>query len=353
MNLYLKDRAFYVDQYDLRTIKDCLDWYWRLKDGIEAKRNEVKTLTDEEFKKDTHKAISYTINVIKGECYRNKEKTISEWMERDQLMQEKYDNTAPPQNIRCKECYSETTVTLKHLEDSFTDHSRMLFTFGCINCKKRQIIYEDGKEWIYKPSPCPKCGAPLKNDVKRKKDDILIFISTCPDCLYTHEDIDDLKKSEKERREREAKDRKLLAEYRQHFVYSDEEGKKYIYQMDNIKAFIDRQKEEEKKDKNPIYQKARQLKKLKVTQLKDLLVKAIEKQGYQDLQFGKPEMSQYVIIDFSVNDTKDDRKERDSENTLKKVIKNSLNETNWRLMTDGVQYRLGILTGRLKAYEQE
>ena len=123
--------------------------------------------------------------------------------------------------------------------------------------------------------------------------------------------------------------------------------------MDNIKAFIDRQKEEDKKDKNPVYQKARQLKKLKINQLKELLVKAIEKDGYKDLQFGKPEMGQFVIIDFSVNDTKDDRKERDSENTLKKIIKTSLNDTNWRLMTDGVRYRLGILTGRIKAYEQE
>jgi hypothetical protein len=38
---------------------------------------------------------------------------------------------------------------------------------------------------------------------------------------------------------------------------------------------------------------------------------------------------------------------------LKKLIKGVLEDTNWRLMSDGVQYRLGILTGRLKAYERE
>jgi hypothetical protein len=38
---------------------------------------------------------------------------------------------------------------------------------------------------------------------------------------------------------------------------------------------------------------------------------------------------------------------------LKKVLKESLKETNWRLMTDGVDYRLGMLSGRLRAYERE
>lgn len=28
-------------------------------------------------------------------------------------------------------------------------------------------------------------------------------------------------------------------------------------------------------------------------------------------------------------------------------------DTNWRLMTDGISYRTGILTGRLRAYETE
>ncbi len=350
---YLKDKQHYIDRYDLQTIKECLDWYWSLKKGMEARRGEIKTLTDEEFKKDTHKAVSYTINVLKGERYRHKEKTINEWIERDRIMQEKYDNTSPPADMRCKECYSETTVTLKHIENSYTDNPRMLFTFGCIKCKKRQVIYEDGKEWVYKAPRCPKCGASLNNQVNHRRKDVLIFISTCSNCSYYHKDVDDFKKSQKEREEREAREMKLLAEYRKDFVYSDEEGKKYIYQMDNIKAFIDRQKENEKKDKDPVYQKARQLKKLKVNQLKELLVKAIVKVGYEDLQFGKPEMGQFIIIDFSVNDIKNERKERDSENALKKLIKNILDDTNWRLMTDGVQYRLGILTGRLKAYEQE
>ncbi|MDD4111034.1 MAG: hypothetical protein PHS54_05770, partial [Clostridia bacterium] len=38
---------------------------------------------------------------------------------------------------------------------------------------------------------------------------------------------------------------------------------------------------------------------------------------------------------------------------LKKLLNNSLKKTNWRLMSDGVNYRLGFLSGRLKGYEGE
>lgn len=36
-----------------------------------------------------------------------------------------------------------------------------------------------------------------------------------------------------------------------------------------------------------------------------------------------------------------------------KLIKTALSDTNWRLMSDGVSYRLGMLEGRLRAYERE
>jgi hypothetical protein len=54
-----------------------------------------------------------------------------------------------------------------------------------------------------------------------------------------------------------------------------------------------------------------------------------------------------------VLETKDNRNEYDSQRILKKIIRGLLKDTNWRLMSEGINYRLGILTGRLKAYERE
>ncbi len=64
-------------------------------------------------------------------------------------------------------------------------------------------------------------------------------------------------------------------------------------------------------------------------------------------------MGKYVIVPFTVQDAKSDRKEYDSTNTLRKLIKKTLENTNWRLMTEGASYRLGYLHGRLKGYERE
>jgi hypothetical protein len=38
---------------------------------------------------------------------------------------------------------------------------------------------------------------------------------------------------------------------------------------------------------------------------------------------------------------------------LKKLIQKALEDTNWRLMSEGISYRLGYLKGRLRAYESE
>lgn len=56
---------------------------------------------------------------------------------------------------------------------------------------------------------------------------------------------------------------------------------------------------------------------------------------------------------FTVYEKKADREEYDSKKTLEKLIKEALADTNWRLMSDSVSYRLGMLEGRLRAYERE
>lgn len=345
---YLQNDQYYLDGYDLNTIEECLDWYFRLKKGMQKKRNEIKDMTDEAFDKDVHKAVSYTVNMIKIQRYRHKAETIREWMDRDRKIQEKYDNATPPVDVYCTECFSATKITSKDLMGAYDDDGKVMFMFACVKCNKRQALYEDGTEWRYDPPKCPECSNPLDYDSKHTKNK-LTTIYSCSKCSYKKTDVHDFKKSDEKRKKKEERDKKLLTEYRKEFCLDDEEGPKAVLNLDNIVRFVDEMKEKEKKDKDPVYQKARQLKSLKIGQLKELLEKAIEGEGYHDLAFAKPEMGQYVIIDFSVNDMNDERKEYDSQKILKKLIKGVLDETNWRLMSEGIHYRLGILTGRLKA----
>lgn len=349
---YLKEEQYYIDLYDLHTIEECLDWYFSLKEGMEKERGKIKSLKPEEFDKEVHKGVSYTVNVMKIQRYRHKADTIKDWMDRDRRIQEKYDNATPPSDIYCTECFSKTKVTSKDLLGSYEEKDKVMFMFACVKCNKRQALYEDGTEWIYTPPKCPKCSSPLDHDSKHTKN-LLTTIYSCPKCSYKNQDVHDFKKSDEKWRKKEARDKKLLSEYRKDFCLDDDEGPKAVLNLDNIVRFVDEMKKNEVKEKDPDYQKAKQLKSLKIGELKELLGQTIEKEGYQDLKFDKPEMGQFVIIDFSVNDMKEDRQQYESQKTLKKLITTSLENTTWRLMSDGISYRLGILTGRLKAYERE
>ncbi len=351
---YLKDSQHYLDLYDLHTIEECLDFYWSMRNGMEKHREdkEFKKNSKEEFDKEVHKCCSYTINVIKGERYRHKNKTIQEWMDRDKKMQDLEDNTEPPSSIYCKECGSSTKMTTKSLHDSYSNNARMTFMFECLKCKKRQVRYEDGTEWIYDPPRCPKCNSKVDTDVKHKKN-TTIFIEKCTKCSYKKEDIEDWDKKDKEREEKEVKDRKLLAQYREEFCLNDKNGPEYLTSMDRIMAFSKEMEEREKKEKDPIFQKAKQLKKLIIVELEQLLLKSLDKKDYIKFNLGTPEMGQYVIVPFTVQEINKKRNDRESDLILKKIIDKTLVNTNWRLMSEGIYYRLGILSGRLKAYERE
>ncbi len=120
--------------------------------------------------------------------------------------------------------------------------------------------------------------------------------------------------------------------------------------MKILKEIIDK---EQQKKTDPAYQKAIKLKKLTVIELEKLLSKVLEKENYIKLSLDKPVFEKQVIVPFTIQDSDSNRKEYDSVHKLQKIIKRVLEETNWRLMSEGVIYRLGYLSGRLKGYEQE
>ena len=351
---YLKEDQYYINQYDLDTIKECLRTYWTFRDNFDSHKQDkqFKAYSDEKFNKESHKAISIVVNVTKIQRYKLKAEAIREWMEKDRKVQERFDNAVPPDETYCTECFSRTKVVTKDFLRWYEPNSQVLFMFECVKCKKRQSLYEDGSKYQYKPPQCPKCSIPLNHKSKKTKD-ILVTKYTCPKCDYKDENKLDFKKSDEEWEKNQEKDRKLLQDYRKDFCYEDKVGREAVLCLDNMIRFSKEVKEREAKEKDPVFQKAKQLKILKIGQLKELLEKTIEKESYLDLAFAKPEMGQFVIIDFSVNDMKESRGDYDSKKILKKLIEGILVDTNWRLMSDGVSYRLGILTGRLKAYERE
>jgi len=352
MNEYLYQQSYYEDLYDLHTVEECLEWYWGIRKKMETHRRDLKDMTDEEFKKDTHKALSYMVNIIKIERFRHRSERIQEWMDRDRKIQEIYDSAKAPDNVHCPDCSSEMKLMCTDLFDAYEKYPYVVFMFECVSCKKRISLYEDGRRWMCDPPKCPTCGSTLKNSMKRKKD-VLTTTYKCTSCTYTRKEVDDFAKFRQEQDAREKHNKELLTKYKSEFCYNEKEGQDAVANMDGIVRLVNEWKEREKKEADPIFQKAMKLKKISIVEMEKLIVDAINSQKYIRFILGQPVMGRFVEVPFTAQDTDSNRSEYDSKNMLKKLIIKALEGTNWRLMSDGVMGRLGVLSGRLKGIEQE
>lgn len=64
-------------------------------------------------------------------------------------------------------------------------------------------------------------------------------------------------------------------------------------------------------------------------------------------------IGRFVEVSFTAQDTDSNRNDYDRKNHLKKLIIKALEGTNWKLMSDGILGRLGVLSGRVKGMEHE
>ena len=343
---HLKSKIYYSDLYDRFTVKECrriekdlskLKYKRKEKDNKESKRKEPKVIVN---------LAPLPLYFIKGERYLEKARTIRKWIERDKALDDRLENALAPQNILCSSCNSEMVVTMKDLQTRINKKTeRVLFFFECPECKKRRLIYENGEEWKPNPILCPKCQSGVNSENKRRGNKITTIYS-CVVCDYKEKDILDL--DEKPRPEKVDPN---FEKDRRRFCLSVTEGQEYVGQKErlkNIQNILNISKEDEKNK-----EVLAKIKKLNIAQLRKFLVPKLKKENYIKLDFSKPEIKKDIMIEFTVQDNKDDREEYDSRIQLQRLLKRKLTNTNWRLMSEGVFYKLGILSGRLRGYEDK
>lgn len=351
---YLKDESYYNDLYDLGTIESCLSSLERWQELINEKFNadKIKHLSEEERMRSFRYGSNMELYTIKGECFRRRETVIREWTDRDRKRDEKLRNAQEPRNIQCPDCFAQMKVALKNLYDLTEEAPRVLFFLECERCNKRKGIFDDGKEFVSKQERCPKCDQVIKNGYTREEQ-IETWTKTCPSCGVIETEVEDLVKKDAEQKSREAKDHELLEKYRAKFCLSSKEGEDYLDGVRRLEALSELIKKAEFQKTNPDYQKVKGINRLSVVQLEKLISKVLTKDRYIKLTLEKPTIDRHVIIPFTVQDADDSRKDADSERYLKRTLKKVLEGTNWRLMSEGVTYRLGYLSGRLKGFENE
>lgn len=344
---HLKERQYYEEMYDRHTVERCR-WHEEPPPVSEKRQREREGLSPGQIQFCYTFVTDWFLFQLVGDRYMQREQSINEWMERDKQRDEMLSRARKPL-IRCPSCDRVMECLYMHLNSAEHDRKRewVEFFLGCKDCKQSKRVHENGSEIIRKPSLCIKCKKEVDCDTK-KKGGKTYYVDTCKHCGHIEETMSVLDDEEKEPTQEEIE----RFEYdKKRFCLSAQQGQRYRYWLDAMKRTDDQKKES---DANvEFYDKLADVKKLNIAGLEKLLKAAIKKAGYVDLHISMPPPDRQIIINFSVRDTEEKRESYDSEKTLQKIFETALEDKNWALMSDGIHYRLGLLSGRIRGYETE
>lgn len=363
---YLKTREHYEERYDNLTVELCRAKEQMLRDVIRKSKEEgLPKLTGKDSDKDPEHEMMKVMNVfhysmvdsLAGERWQNRDESINDMMAEDEAKDSQLHNARLKDEPICLHCKKiGLRISDKHLSHQnenakWDDPEQVLITLECTHCKKHSAVWEDGAVFEPRKHQCPKCRTTMAEKTTRRHD-VIIDTYTCPGCNYSYEEQLDLSRNKTETNWSEPDS--YWEEDKARFVLSDEAGREYLESkrnLEHLKQVMD--KIQEKKDNKALYDAVAAIKKVNIGQLVEILQPYLEKAGYTDLSLDKPEISKDVYVGFNCLDSKTGRGEYDSRNILRKTVIKALSNTNWRLMTNGISYRLGYLNGRIRAYERE
>lgn len=357
MITHLKERKFYEDIYDRHTVEEArrgMVHYDKFHDELK-----VKLLKEGDNIERPDNALILNVFYMQAlggrllERYENREQRLTEWMAEDEAKDEQITAARLSEEPYCQHCGKQglriTDKSLMHRRENakHDDPEEVLFMLRCPHCKKNSAFWEDGTAWKPRPTLCPKCKAEMTHKTTKTKTAIN-FTYSCLSCGHSYKDKMDLRDKEEKPDPDYDKDRIT-------YCLLDKEFRDHLFAIKHGFEDMARLGKElkEKEDNKHIYDAIKEMKKPKIAELSEILSPALEKAGYIEFSLDKPEVGKDVIIGFNCLDSKSDRSDWDSEKTLKKTVEKALAATNWRLMSDGIHYRLGYLSGRMRAYERE
>lgn len=356
MYTHLRERQFYEDIYDRHTVEDArrgIIYYEKFHAELEAKLPK-----DDKIERPGNALLLniFYMQTVGNELlhrYENRDQYIRDWMSEDRVKDDRITNARLTEEPYCHHCgkqglrITDKSLMQRNRNAKYDDPEEVLFMLRCPHCDKNSAFWEDGIAWKVKPDLCPKCKTELTHKTVSTKAAITITY-TCPSCNHSYKDKMDMRSKKKKPDPNFDKDRA-------HFCLWDKEFRDHLYGIkDGFEGMAKLGKElKEKEDNKHTYDAIKEMKKPKIAELSTMLSPVLEKASYIEFSLDKPEMGKDVFIGFNCLDNKSDRADYDSRKKLEKLVKKALEDTNWRLMSEGISYRLGYLSGRLRAYERE
>lgn len=338
---YLNPKQHYSILYDHHTVEKCREIERQYAEEVDKEAGTIKISSFADL------TMSQLLYFYTGDRYLQKEETINKWMKRDKAKDEKLKEATPPEKVTCNTCSADMTHKDKTLDTS--DPKRVMFFFTCPNNHlPHKYVYSDGTVWSKDPALCPECDSELEESSTKGGKKIVIE-HNCPNCSYSDTDTIDLETDEPEEDPHFAEDRKR-------FCLSKEAGEEYRSARSDFKhisrlvaKWEDEEKHQEEKER------ADTIERLTVPRIKRKVSALFADKDLEEIRFDDLETTpKCTYLKFSAEDP-----EATKENSykrclgLKREIVRELEDTNWRLMSNGVSYRLGIMSGRLRVYESD
>ena len=289
-----------------------------------------------------------------GERVKKKKQYLEKVMLEDQTKQVFYDSKQEPRNILCPYCKSPVNLIDKTLDDYSSPEMQVLFMYECIKCSKRTCFFSDGKMKQFPPDNCNKCESTDVSVDSVQNPRKTVISTKCNSCGFVNQTVYDLDELEQSRAKKEKYQLEMFNNYRNIFCLDEnsKEYKSYIHSVNSLETMKKLTAEFEEKSSDPVIPLVKSISIKTVIQLEDLIIKAMKNKGYDRLVFGNPVIDKDVIIPFTIYEI-NERTESESTYELKRILNKALLDTNWRLMSEGITYNLGILTGRLRGYQGE
>lgn len=353
MYTHLKDRQYYEDMYDRLTVKHGRNRYDSYEQICATMQNEIggKSIPGTGMAPFLNAAFMQFVGSYVLERYNNRNDYISEQIAQDEAKDARTAAARLKEEPYCQHCYKQELRVidkiLMHRGEKYNDPKEVLFTLECPYCTQRSAFWEDGRAWESKPTLCERCRTEMSDKTKRTKY-ALTLTYTCPACKHSYQSKIDFKRKKERPDPNYDRDRIyfcLLDKAHRERITAMQEG---FEQAARLVTEMKKQQEDEH-----INKALRNIKRLNISELKPLLTTPLIEAGYTEFALDKPSLGKHVAISFSCLDSKADRSAHASKELLKLKITNALEDTNWRLASCKIEYRLGYMTGKLRAYEND
>ena len=338
MNQYIQPDQYYIDNFDRVTIKELKELEKFLPEGfnIDSPYNssQIFTLMGSE-----NKEVSNFF--FRGFSRANIRKDVIEAGKSGDLLKDKLIKNYPaPTHVYCNKCNDLMKFDTYLFKDTFEE--QILFAFSCSKHSPRKVVYPNGREYCFKEKKCKHCTGRISSKTETKGS-LLVFTDTCQSCgeveiiELDNAEEDELPITEEERIKyclqflsvsHFFEDLEAIAKVAEHFEEKDAEKRiKKQYEVDKIKM-------------------------INVPALDTIIKKETEQHSYTKFEFIKTDLTKFAMLTFTVLDPAN-RDKKESLKQISTILDKTLFETNWRLVSTSLDYRLGIVTGRIRAYETE